>query len=104
VVGDWPNGLDGFRSASRRTAVVLSIPLIISVGATNTLFPYHPDKQNNTCKSEAAPLPPVTSTPGQDPNRCGVRAFPNADSMSYQESLSYCLVKLPQGMTWMHWP
>ena len=84
--------------------VVFSIPLIISVGTTNTLFPYHPDKQNNTCTSETVPLPSLPSTPGQDPNRCGTRAVPSTDSMNYQDSLSYCLVKLPQGMSWTHGP
>ena len=87
-----------------RGTVVFSIPLIISVDTTNTLFPYHPDKQNNICSSQTAPLPSFPSTPGQDPDKCSTRSFPSTDSMSYQDSLSYCLVNLPQGMTWTHWP
>ena len=99
----WRSRKDGSAFIYRGT-VDFSIPLIISVHTTHTLFPYHPDKQNNTCTSEAVPLPSIPGTPGQDPNRCGVRAFPSAESMNYQDSLSYCLVKLPQGMTWTHWP
>jgi hypothetical protein len=35
---------------------------------------------------------------------CATRAFPSADAMNYQDSLNYCVIKLPQGMNWTNWP
>ena len=87
-----------------RSQVIFSVPLIISVDTTNTLFPYYPDMQN-ICNSGGFPLPsPPPLKLGQDPDMCLTRAFPSANAMSYQESLSYCLVKLPHGMNWTEWP
>ncbi len=99
----WRSRKDG--SAFRYTGTIyFSVPLIISVDTTHTLFPYFPDKQR-VCNSETLPLPPLPTTKlGQDPNMCAVRTFPTADSMSYPDSLSYCLIKLPQGMNWTNWP
>jgi hypothetical protein len=99
----WRSRADGTASRYKGT-VFFSVPLIISVDTTHTLFPYYPDKQN-ICNSETLPLPSFPTTgPAQDPNKCATRAFPSVDSMSYQDSLSYCLVKLPQGMIWTNWP
>jgi hypothetical protein len=76
-----------------------SVPLVISVDTTNTLFPYHPDKQVH-CNDDSGgiPLPSFDTRPeGQNPDMCGTRALPAATSMNYQESLNYCLVNLPKG-------
>lgn len=99
----WRARKDGSASMYK-SSVFFSVPQIVSVDKTNTLFPYYPDKQN-ICNSEAVPLPTIPGTKtGQDPNMCLTRTFPNAEAVNYQNSLSYCLVKLPQGMNWTNWP
>lgn len=99
----WRDRKDGSASIYNGT-VFFSVPLIISVDNTQTLFPYYPDKQN-ICNSETLPLPSYPTTGlGQDPNMCATRTFPSVDSMNYQDSLSYCVIKLPQGMIWKNWP
>lgn len=87
-----------------KSTVFFSVPLIMSVDTTNTLFPYYPDK-HNIGNSESLPLPSFPTTgPRQDPNRCATRAFPSADSMNYQDRLKYWLTKLPEGMNWTSSP
>jgi hypothetical protein len=99
----WRDRNDG-STAFFKGNVFFSVPLVISVDTTNTLFPYYPDKQN-ICNSEGLPLPSVSTTGlGQDPNMCATRVFPGVDSMKYQDSLNYCLIKLPQGLIWTEWP
>jgi hypothetical protein len=99
----WRNRNDGSASLLKDT-VFFSVPLIISVNITHTLFPYYPDKQN-ICDSGAFSLPSLPPLKlGQDPNMCLTRTFPSAESMTYQDSLSYCLIKLPQGMNVTEWP
>src|SRR5215213_3035643 len=83
--------------------IYFSVPLIISVDTTNTLFPYFPDKQVVCSKNLGPPLPHIDG-PGQDPNMCGSRVLPVAVSMNYQESLNYCLINLPQGTIWTYIP
>lgn len=82
-----------------------SVPLIISMDTTNTLFPIHPDK-NVHCSDVAAPVPlPDLGRPkGQHPDMCGTRSLPVSDSMNYQESVKYCMINLPHGMTWWNIP
>jgi len=95
----WRTRADGSSFINKGT-VVFSVPQIVSVDTTNTLFPYSHDK-GHSCNSESVPLPSIpTSGPRQDPNRCGTRIFPSTDTLSYADSLSYCLVRLPQGMNW----
>jgi hypothetical protein len=100
----WRNRSDG-SATNLRDIIYFSVPLILSVGTTHTLFPYYPDQQN-ICNSGGPLKLPSLSPPelGQDPNMCATRAFPKADSMNYQDSLGYCLTKLPQGMNWTEWP
>jgi hypothetical protein len=76
-----------------------SVPLVMSVDTTNTLFPYHPDKQAHcNADSGGVPLPSLDTRPtGQNPDMCTTRALPAATSLNYQESLNYCLVNLPKG-------
>lgn len=54
------------------------------------------------------PTPIILSpTPSGSPRSfpvCGTRALPAAASRNYQNSLSYCLVKLPQDMNGTEWP
>ena len=86
--------------------LTFSVPLIMSTDTTNTLFPMHPDKQVK-CSSEFGaplPLPDFGRPPGQNPEMCGTRALPVSDSMSYLESVKYCLINLPQGTTWWNIP
>jgi hypothetical protein len=83
--------------------IYFSVPLIISVDTTNTLFPYFPDKQVVCSKNLGPPLPHIDG-PGQDPNMCGSRVLPVAVSMNYQESLNYCLINVPQGTIWTYIP
>jgi len=87
-----------------RSQIIFSVPLIISVDTSHTLFPYYPAQQD-TCNSGAFPLP---SSPyqklDQDPGKCLTRTLPGAESMTYPDSLKYCLVKLPQGMNGTEWP
>ncbi len=102
----WRSRKDGLAFINKYT-VYLSVPLIISVVDTthtlNTLFPYYPDQQS-ICNSGVPLSFPSPLQLGQDPNMCAVRTFPTADSMSYPDSLGYCLTKLPQGMNWTEWP
>jgi hypothetical protein len=100
----WRNRSDG-SVTNLRDIIYFSVPLIISVGTTHTLFPYHPDR-NNICNSGGAfPLPSLLPLElGQDPSMCMTRAIPSANTMSYQDSLGYCLTKLPQGMNMTAWP
>ena len=81
-----------------------SVPLIMSIDTTNTLFPIHPDKQVNCSQGYAVPLPNLGRPPGQDPNMCRTRALPVSDSLDYQESVKYCMINLPHGTTWWNIP
>lgn len=84
-----------------------SVPLVMSVDTTNTLFPYHPDKQVH-CNDESGGvhLPSLDTRPtGQNPDMCMTRALPAATSLNYQESLNYCLINLPKGkISWWFTP
>lgn len=76
-----------------------SVPLIMSVDTTNTIFPYFPADRNVCSKNQGVPLPPFPgSNPSPDPSICGTRALPATASMNYQDSLKYCLINLPHGL------
>ena len=81
-----------------------SVPLIISIDTTNTIFPIHPDKQVNCSQGYALPLPDPGRPAGQNPDMCGTRAFPVSNSMDYQESIKFCMINLPHGTTWWNIP
>jgi hypothetical protein len=83
--------------------LAFSVPLMISLDTTNTLFPMHPDKQVK-CSQDFVPLPDLGRPQGQNPDMCGTRALPVSDSMSYPESIKYCLINLPHGTTWWNIP
>ncbi len=96
----WRNRSSGSTSQFR-DFIHFSVPLSISVDTTNTLFPYFPDMQQACSKNMGIPLPSFPGTPsGQNPTMCGTRAFPATASMSYRDSLGYCLINLPQGLNW----
>jgi len=83
--------------------LAFSVPQILSLDTTNTLFPMHPDKQVK-CFQDVVPLPDLGRPAGQNPEMCGTRALPVSDSMSYPESVKYCLINGPHGTTWWHMP
>jgi hypothetical protein len=85
-------------------ALGFSVPLIISIDTTNTLFPIHPDKQVNCSQGYSVPLPNLGRPAGQHANMCGTRALPVSSSMDYQESVKYCMINLPHGTTWWNIP
>jgi len=84
--------------------LVFSVPLLISIDTTNTLFPMHPDKQVNCSQGYSVPLPDLGRPAGQNPDMCGTRALPDLDSLNYQESVKYCMINLPHGTTWWNIP
>jgi hypothetical protein len=93
----WRKREDGSTFNQRSGSLFFSVPLIISVDTTNTLFPYHPNK-HDVCSNTLIVLLPHLEGQGQDPNMCGTRSLPVVDSMNYQDSVKYCLINLPEGL------
>ena len=83
-----------------------SVPLILSIDTSNTLFPFHPDKQVMCSPGGggSVPLPNSGRPEGQNPEMCKARALPVSESMNYQDSVKYCVINLPHGTTWWDMP
>jgi len=83
-----------------QTSTIVSVPLVISLDTTNAIYPYQTGESSN-CAIYTLPVPspgiPPLDTPtkpGQDPDRCRTLMMPTSNSISYQESMNYCLVNL----------
>jgi len=98
--GIWRSRDDGSTFVDAST-IIFSVPLVISVETTNAIYPYHPGDRSDCSLHDRLPAPsPVVpplgtpTEPGQDPEMCRRLAMPTSSSMSYSESMNYCLANL----------